>query len=163
MTDIGEQCLRLVLEPFLVAKEEENDDHRSAKQVVVEITLENAEFNQRSYDEGHMDSCASRLTALCSITQQFGVQSLFQHLKPQVAFMPILCGSGTNIVGEQFKISNDALGEPVVVEMETPVTRFRRLSYREHSVAAVRLRSAATLIGSPIAVFLSFKRRSIAE
>src|SRR5262245_45233899 len=30
VADIGNQCLRLVLEPFLIAKKEEYDDHRCA-------------------------------------------------------------------------------------------------------------------------------------
>ena len=46
MTDVGEQSLRLIIEPFLIAEEEKNDDHRCTKQVVIEIILENTELNQ---------------------------------------------------------------------------------------------------------------------
>ena len=58
MTDIREKSLRLILESFLIAKEEKNDDHRCAKQVGIEIILKNTELNQSPYEEGHMHSFA---------------------------------------------------------------------------------------------------------
>jgi len=63
VTDVGEQSLRLIIEPLLITKEEKNDDHRCTEQVVIEIVLENTELNQSSYEEGHMHSFACRLTS----------------------------------------------------------------------------------------------------
>jgi len=89
--------LRLVLEPFLITKEEENDDHRCTKQVVVEIFLKNTEPNQSSYEEGHIHSFAWRLTPStvigfvslsASIMSAIDVQLLFQRLKPREVFSP---------------------------------------------------------------------------
>src|ERR1700758_1601347 len=59
VTNVGEQSLRLIIEPFLIAKEEKNNDHRCTKQVVTEIILENTELNQSSYDKVQCSSlCA---------------------------------------------------------------------------------------------------------
>jgi hypothetical protein len=97
VTDVGEQSLRLIIEPFLITKEQKNDDHRCTKQVVIEIILKNTELNQSPYEEGHMHSFAWRLTPLsvigfgslsASITSASDVQLLFQRLKPWEAFSP---------------------------------------------------------------------------
>ena len=107
MTDVGEQSLRLILEPLLITKEEEDDHHRRAKQVVVEIILENTEFDQSSYDEGHMHSFTWRLTPLSVLsfmslspwlTSVIEVQLPYQRSKPWEAFSPCVVASGFNIV-----------------------------------------------------------------
>jgi hypothetical protein len=53
MADIRDQCLRLIVEPFLIAKEQENDHHRCSDEVVVKVMSQNAELNQAVHDEIH--------------------------------------------------------------------------------------------------------------
>ena len=43
VADEGYQHLRLVLEPFLVAEEQKDDDHRSAYEVIVQVFLQKTE------------------------------------------------------------------------------------------------------------------------
>ena len=49
MADIGDQSLRLIRPPFLIAEEEEYDDHGPAKDMVIEILFENAASDQDVY------------------------------------------------------------------------------------------------------------------
>ncbi|MGB0011518.1 MAG: hypothetical protein WBQ03_07920 [Candidatus Sulfotelmatobacter sp.] len=52
-TDIGNQSLRLIIEPFLISKTQANDDYQRTKEMVVKVFLENAELNQTPDDEIH--------------------------------------------------------------------------------------------------------------
>jgi hypothetical protein len=49
----GDQCLRLIVKPFLIPKEEEDNHHRCANQVVIKIVFENAGFSQELYEKVH--------------------------------------------------------------------------------------------------------------
>src|SRR2546422_4170815 len=53
VADIGNQHLRLVREPLLVAEEQEEKDHRCANQVVVEVLVEEAELGQGADEPVH--------------------------------------------------------------------------------------------------------------
>src|SRR5207249_8048498 len=44
--DVGNQHLRLIFEPLLVPEEQEENDHRRANQVIVEVVFEEAELDQ---------------------------------------------------------------------------------------------------------------------
>jgi hypothetical protein len=46
MADIGDQSLRLIRPPFLIAEEEKYDDHGPAKDMVIEILFEEAASDQ---------------------------------------------------------------------------------------------------------------------
>jgi hypothetical protein len=51
IADIRDQPLDLVLEPFLIPKEEENDHHRRTDQVISEVVVEDAELAEYPYKE----------------------------------------------------------------------------------------------------------------
>src|SRR6266850_1289053 len=53
VADIGNQHLCLVLEPLLVPEEQEENDHRRANQVVIEVLFEQAELDERADEPVH--------------------------------------------------------------------------------------------------------------
>src|ERR1700730_5983642 len=53
VADIRDQYLRFVLEPFLVPEEQEDDDHRGADDVVVEILTREPTSGETVDDECH--------------------------------------------------------------------------------------------------------------
>jgi hypothetical protein len=46
VADKRNQCLRLILKPFLITKKQEYDYHRCANQVVIKVLFENTQLNQ---------------------------------------------------------------------------------------------------------------------
>ena len=63
VADVRDQYLCLVLPPFLIAKGQEDDDHRCAQQVIVKIIFEQAEPDQYAC-EGVHDSLPVGFTKL---------------------------------------------------------------------------------------------------
>src|SRR5215469_5457000 len=53
VADVRNQSLRFVLEPFLISKEEEDDHHRGADQVVIEVSLQKPRFRQQCDERIH--------------------------------------------------------------------------------------------------------------
>ena len=47
IADIGYQYLRFIDEPLLISEKQKYDDHRSAKEVVIEILFQEAGFRQQ--------------------------------------------------------------------------------------------------------------------
>src|SRR5260370_10120719 len=56
IADIRNQCLRLVVKPFLISKKQEDDHHCSANEVVIKVLSEDAELHQYICDEIHLSA-----------------------------------------------------------------------------------------------------------
>jgi hypothetical protein len=53
MRNVGNQSLRLIAEPFLIAKECADDHHRRPEEMVIEISLEEADFRKLTHQPIH--------------------------------------------------------------------------------------------------------------
>src|SRR5260370_109052 len=45
VADVGDQCLRLVVKPFLIPEKQEDDHHRNPNEMVIKVLLKDAELN----------------------------------------------------------------------------------------------------------------------